>query len=244
MRNISFALTTAQIRDRSKTVTRRAGWTFLKAGALLQPVVNSQGLRKGQQVETIGGPIRIVDVRRERLDAITQQDVYREGFLGLERVAFIDMFCRTHRPCEPPPSRHAHRVRVRGVAGAVGMSGRYVLPGGLRAKSKVTPYVEPKDVRPPRRTPEAFDRAILALLEDGPLVLWKMREALHEQDDHIRRRLTLLRKARQVKLVGTGSTNWKWALTSWHVPARTTAVIGEHRATIITSAMKAPKDSW
>lgn len=31
-RNMSFALTTSQIRDRSKTVTRRFGWWFLVPG--------------------------------------------------------------------------------------------------------------------------------------------------------------------------------------------------------------------
>jgi len=34
-RNISFALTTQQVRNRTKTVTRRAGWLFLKAGDIL-----------------------------------------------------------------------------------------------------------------------------------------------------------------------------------------------------------------
>jgi hypothetical protein len=57
VRNISFALTTAQVRARTKTVTRRVGWTFLKPGDLLQPVVKCRGLKKGERVEKIGGPI-------------------------------------------------------------------------------------------------------------------------------------------------------------------------------------------
>lgn len=35
MRNMSFALTTPQILNRSKTVTRRAGWSFLKPGDIV-----------------------------------------------------------------------------------------------------------------------------------------------------------------------------------------------------------------
>ena len=38
MRHMSFALTTKQIKSRTKTVTRRLGWTFLKPGDLIQPV--------------------------------------------------------------------------------------------------------------------------------------------------------------------------------------------------------------
>lgn len=67
MRNISFALTTQQVRDRQKIVTRRLGWKTLKPGTLLQPVVKGMGLKNGEKVEKIGGPIRVVRVRRERL---------------------------------------------------------------------------------------------------------------------------------------------------------------------------------
>lgn len=74
MRNISFALTTLQVRAQSKTVTRRVGWKLLKPGDLLQPIVKGQGIRKGEHVEKIGAPIRVVSVTRERLDRLRYAD--------------------------------------------------------------------------------------------------------------------------------------------------------------------------
>lgn len=112
MRNMSFMLTTEQVRRREKTVTRRIGWRNAKRGDVVQPVVKGQGLKKGEKVEKIGGPIRIVSVRRERLDAMaTQDDYYRidhpeviaEGFYGVPGwhtpVEFISQFCQ-HNRCQ------------------------------------------------------------------------------------------------------------------------------------------------
>jgi hypothetical protein len=87
MRMISFALTTAQVRDRSKTVTRRPGWKTLKPGTSLQPVVKAHGLKKGEHVEKIGGPIRVVAVDRVVLEDIALQDMHREGFPELTEPA-------------------------------------------------------------------------------------------------------------------------------------------------------------
>lgn len=106
MRNISFSLTAEQIRNRTKTVTRRLGWEDLKPGTFLQPVVKGQGLKKGEHVETIGGPIEIVDVRRERLsrllvtDVYTRAEVVAEGFPELSEEQFVRMFCE-HNDCRP-----------------------------------------------------------------------------------------------------------------------------------------------
>ena len=44
MRNISFSMTTEQVRRREKTVTRRLGWSDLKPGTILQAVEKAQGL--------------------------------------------------------------------------------------------------------------------------------------------------------------------------------------------------------
>ncbi len=106
MRNMSFALTTAQVRTGTKTVTRRTGWTFLKPGDLVRPVVKSQGLKRGEKVEVIRAPLRIVSVSREALERLGVEEVYgrpecaREGF-GDDPVLcrpqdFIEFFCRTH----------------------------------------------------------------------------------------------------------------------------------------------------
>lgn len=103
MRYISFALTTDQVRAKTKTVTRRIGWVDLQPGTLLQPAVKCQGLKKGETIEKIGGPIRIVSVRREPLNAIEVEphygraEVQREGFEHMSASEFVAMFCATHR---------------------------------------------------------------------------------------------------------------------------------------------------
>ncbi len=47
---------------------------------LVQPVKKAMGLRKGEAIERLGCPIRIVSTERQQLTLITQQDVIREGF--------------------------------------------------------------------------------------------------------------------------------------------------------------------
>ncbi len=92
MRNMSFALTTDAVRARKKTVTRRTGWKSLKPGTLIQPVVKGMGLKKGERVETIGGPIRVLKVDSVVLGDISPQDVYREGFPEMTARQFVQMF--------------------------------------------------------------------------------------------------------------------------------------------------------
>lgn len=53
MRNMSFMLTTAQIRDRSKTVTRRLGWWNLRVGDVVMACEKCQGLGKGGKIITL-----------------------------------------------------------------------------------------------------------------------------------------------------------------------------------------------
>jgi len=96
--NISFALTTEQVIRKQKTVTRRLGWKKLQPGAILQPVEKSQGLKKGETVKKIGGPIRVVKVHQCVLGDISPQDVYREGFPELTPREFVEMFKR-HNGC-------------------------------------------------------------------------------------------------------------------------------------------------
>jgi len=94
MKNISFAMTTDQIRNQTKTVTRRFGWLCLKPGDILQPVVKGMGLKKGETVQKIGPPIRIISTRIERLDHITAEDCRREGFPELDPAGFVDMLMK------------------------------------------------------------------------------------------------------------------------------------------------------
>src|SRR5450432_1755565 len=88
MRNISFSLTTAQFLDGTKDVTRRFGWWFLKPGDRLCAVEKAMGLKKGEKMKRLG-VIEIVSVRKERLDAITQEDCRREGFAKFDPEAFV-----------------------------------------------------------------------------------------------------------------------------------------------------------
>jgi hypothetical protein len=103
VRNISFALTTPQIRARTKTVTRRRGtwWAkILKPGDLLCAVEKSQGIKKGGLVRL--GTIRVRGVWVVRLDypivnnldAREQQDeCAREGFPEMALFGeFVQMF--------------------------------------------------------------------------------------------------------------------------------------------------------
>lgn len=99
-RNISFALTTKQFRDRTKTVTRRLKWLNLKAGDILQGVEKCQGLKPGEKVVKLG-LIRVTNVRRERLTLLHanpeygKQEAINEGFPELDGLEFIQMFCKS-----------------------------------------------------------------------------------------------------------------------------------------------------
>lgn len=100
MRQMSFALTTPQILDRSKTVTRRLGWTFLKPGDRVQAIEKGQGLKKGEHVRKLA-VLRICSVRQEPLNRIYADDVLREGFPAMHWSDFVRMFCRSHKGCTP-----------------------------------------------------------------------------------------------------------------------------------------------
>lgn len=99
MKNISFAYTVKQFRDRTKTVTRRIGWDKLEARTFLRAVRKSQGLKKGEKVETLG-VIKVISVTLEPLNDITQDDVIREGFPNMTTEEFINFFCQVNK-CQP-----------------------------------------------------------------------------------------------------------------------------------------------
>lgn len=101
-RNISFFHTGAQIKDQTKTVTRRLGWLFLKPDDILNACEKCQGLRKGGKIKRFC-QIRVVNVRREPLNAITAEDCAAEGFPEMTAIAFIEIFCKAMR-CKPTTS--------------------------------------------------------------------------------------------------------------------------------------------
>ena len=98
MRYMSFSMTTEAVRRREKTATRRDGWRDLKPGTLLQPVEKAQGLKRGEHVTKIGGPIRILGTRWEPLSALIlnehygAQEMVREGFPDMLPADFCLMY--------------------------------------------------------------------------------------------------------------------------------------------------------
>lgn len=96
-RLMSVALTEDAVRAQRKTVTRRLGWVFLRTGTHLTLCRKVMGRLNGEPLVRICD-VEVVDVRRERLDAITDADVAAEGFAGQTAQQFIDFF-RTHMRC-------------------------------------------------------------------------------------------------------------------------------------------------
>jgi hypothetical protein len=99
MRHASFAETKEQVRNKSKTVTRRLGWRWAKVGMLLLPVDKCMGFKKGEHPVILQCPIRIHDVFKEELWKIKLHpyDCAKEGFPELTDEQFIIMFCRINR---------------------------------------------------------------------------------------------------------------------------------------------------
>lgn len=106
-RLMSVALTETAVRERRKTVTRRVGWwedvrgrRLLVPGELLTLCPKVQGRRRRDgTVEPLVhlATVQVVSVRRERLDAITAEDVVREGFPGWTPTDFVLFFCEEMR---------------------------------------------------------------------------------------------------------------------------------------------------
>lgn len=106
MKNISFALTIRQIRERSKDVTRRLNWVDLKPGQRLQGCEKCQGLKPGEPLVRLA-VIEVVSVRREPLRRMLddprygRREVRREGFGEMSRQEFVSFFCASHHKCTP-----------------------------------------------------------------------------------------------------------------------------------------------
>ena len=94
-RNMSFSLTTPQVRAGTKDVTRRLGWWFLKSGDIVNAVEKCRGLKKGEKIKLIS-QIRIVSTRPEILCRIDATDVIREGFPSMPAYTFAHWFAQKH----------------------------------------------------------------------------------------------------------------------------------------------------
>ena len=95
-RKMSFAMTTQQVREGTKDVTRRLGWWNLKPGEIVDACVKCMGLKKGEKVEILR-QIRIVSIRSEHLNEITKAEIIREGFPDMSREEFITFFMKGHK---------------------------------------------------------------------------------------------------------------------------------------------------
>lgn len=84
---MSVAFTEAAVRARTKTVTRRKGWQFAKAGDRITLCRKVMGRKKGEPLERIAD-VEIVSVRRERLDLMLTDLDY--GFDETEREGMGD----------------------------------------------------------------------------------------------------------------------------------------------------------
>lgn len=110
MKNMSFMLTTDQVRHRIKRVTRRLGWRTLKVGDLLRGVEKGMGLKAGEKVVVLA-TIRVTDVRQEPLRRMLDDVDYGfkecilEGFGEHPTLQwpseFVAFFCQSHRDCTP-----------------------------------------------------------------------------------------------------------------------------------------------
>ena len=106
-RLMAVSLTEPQVRAREKTVTRRVGWLNLTPGTRLTLCRKVMGRRKGDHVEPLVKivEVEVVDVRRERLNAIAREPegCTKEGFPEWEASPghFIDFFNRTHKGTSP-----------------------------------------------------------------------------------------------------------------------------------------------
>lgn len=96
-RLMSVAFTEQAVRDRTKTVTRRKGWTFLKPGDRLTLCRKVMG-RKGEPLVRVAEVV-VTSVRRESLAMLVSppliygaSEVAREGFPGMDPAEFVQRF--------------------------------------------------------------------------------------------------------------------------------------------------------
>lgn len=90
-RLMSVSMTEQPVLDRIKNVTRRAGWLHAKPGDRVFLVRKAMGRKPGEPVVRLA-EVEFLSVRREPLGDITQDDVTREGFPGMDRADFINRF--------------------------------------------------------------------------------------------------------------------------------------------------------
>lgn len=114
-RLMSVSLTEDAVRARTKTVTRRVGWQFLKPGDRLTLCRRVMGRRADEPLVRIA-EVEVVSVRREQLHEITESDVWAEGFVGWTPSDFVSFFCK-HMKCQARTT--VTRIEWRYLSGGV-----------------------------------------------------------------------------------------------------------------------------
>ena len=73
----------------------------MKPGDLVCAVEKARGVKREEMRRL--GVARVISVREERLDAIDEADVVREGYPDMTTEEFVAMFCRLnrHKRCAP-----------------------------------------------------------------------------------------------------------------------------------------------
>lgn len=113
-----FKLTRDQILNRTQTVTRRTGWTFLKTDDIVDAYVND--LRRTGEVFTglfvFGEQIRVVSVRTEPLSRMEQteygdREAKLEGFPHMTGAEFVTMYCKAQGG-QPSQDGYEDRIRI------------------------------------------------------------------------------------------------------------------------------------
>ncbi|WP_234795765.1 hypothetical protein [Mycobacteroides chelonae] len=99
-RLMSVSLTEDAVVARTKTVTRRLGWLNLKPGDRLTLCRKVMGRKQGEPLVRLVD-VEVVSVYRQQLNAITREDVAREGFAGWTTRRFVKFFCDSHQGCDP-----------------------------------------------------------------------------------------------------------------------------------------------
>lgn len=92
--SMRFALTIEQIKAKEKTVTRRIDWSsqILKQGDQIYAVGKTIGLKKNEKEKRLA-TLEIISIREEPLNAVTKDDVIREGFPEWNQAQFIAFLC-------------------------------------------------------------------------------------------------------------------------------------------------------
>jgi hypothetical protein len=99
-RLMSVRLTEQQVRDRTKTVTRRLGWLKTEPGDRVTLCPKVMGRKPGEPLVRLA-EVEVVNVRRERLEDMPLADLALEGFPEFTTIReFVEFFC-THMRCEP-----------------------------------------------------------------------------------------------------------------------------------------------